>query len=58
MAAVLGASIADEQSSVMRFCGEKLLIAKDINREMFPVYSEKCLSHKAIHNCSLKKTPW
>jgi hypothetical protein len=24
--------------------------AKDIHKEMFPVYSGKCLSHKAIHN--------
>jgi hypothetical protein len=25
--------------------------AKDINKEMFPVYGWKCLSRKAIHNC-------
>jgi hypothetical protein len=23
---------------------------KDIHKEMFPVYSEKCLSRKAVHN--------
>jgi hypothetical protein len=24
--------------------------ANDIRKEMFPVYSGKCLSHKAVHN--------
>jgi hypothetical protein len=24
--------------------------AEDIHKEMFPVYSGKCLSHKAFHN--------
>jgi hypothetical protein len=28
----------------------KGLNAKDINKEMFPVYGGKCLSHKAVHN--------
>jgi hypothetical protein len=28
----------------------KGLNAKDINKEMFPVYGEKCLSCKALHN--------
>jgi hypothetical protein len=26
------------------------LWAKDIHREMFPVYGGKCLLHKAVHN--------
>jgi hypothetical protein len=28
----------------------KELNAKDIHKEMFPVYGGKCLSHKAVHN--------
>jgi hypothetical protein len=29
---------------------EKGLSAKDIHKEMFPVYGVKCLSRKAFHN--------
>jgi hypothetical protein len=32
------------------FFWAKGLGAKDIHTEMFPVYGEKCLSHKAVHN--------
>jgi hypothetical protein len=32
------------------FLWEKGLNAKDIHKEMFPVYSGKCLSRKAVHN--------
>jgi hypothetical protein len=28
----------------------KGLNAKDIHKEMFPVYGGKCLSHKGVHN--------
>jgi hypothetical protein len=28
----------------------KRLNAKDIHKEIFPVYSGKCLSHKGVHN--------
>jgi hypothetical protein len=35
---------------VLFFVWTKGLKAKDIHREMFPVYSEKCLSLKAVHN--------
>jgi hypothetical protein len=28
----------------------KGLNAKDIQKEMFPVYDGKCLSHKVVHN--------
>jgi hypothetical protein len=28
----------------------KWLCAKDIHKEMFPVYDGKCLSRKAVHN--------
>jgi hypothetical protein len=31
-------------------CGEKGLNAKDILKEMFPVYGGKCLARKAVHS--------
>jgi hypothetical protein len=31
------------------FLWEKILNAKDIHKEMFPVYGGKCFSRKAIH---------
>jgi hypothetical protein len=31
------------------------LDAKDVDKEMFPVYGEKCLSRKAIHNWVKKR---
>jgi hypothetical protein len=34
-----------EQNSVVHF-----LCAKDIHKEMFPVYCGKCLSNKVVHN--------
>jgi hypothetical protein len=34
----------------MRFLLAKGLNAKDIHKEMFPVYSRKCLSRKAVQN--------
>jgi hypothetical protein len=34
----------------MRFLWAKGLEAKDIHKEMFPVYGGKCLSRKAVHN--------
>jgi hypothetical protein len=33
----------------------KGLNAKDIHKEMFPVYGEKCLSCKAVHNLGGKR---
>jgi hypothetical protein len=44
----------EEQHSVVRFLWAKGLNAKDVHKEMFPVYGGKCLSHKADHNL-LKK---
>jgi hypothetical protein len=49
MATVLGCT-TEEQSSFGRFLWARGLNAKDIHNEMFPVYSGKCLSHKAVHN--------
>jgi hypothetical protein len=37
------------------FLRAKGLNAKDIHKEMFPVYGEKCLSRKAVHNCVEKR---
>jgi transposase len=43
----------EKQRSVVRFfffwCA-KGLHAKDIHKEMFPVYGGKCLSRKTVHN--------
>jgi hypothetical protein len=40
----------EEQRSVVRFLWAKGLIAKDIHKEMFPVYGGKCLSRKVVHD--------
>jgi hypothetical protein len=34
----------------MLFLWEKGLNAKDIHKQMFPVYGGKCLSRKSVHN--------
>jgi hypothetical protein len=36
------------------FLVEKALNAKNINKEMFPVYGEKCLSRKAVRSWMAK----
>jgi hypothetical protein len=33
------------------FLWARLLNAKDIHKEMFPVYGAKCLSRKSVHDC-------
>jgi hypothetical protein len=40
----------EEQCSAVCFLWAKGLTAKDIHKEMFPVYGEKHLSCKAFHN--------
>jgi hypothetical protein len=50
MVTMLGESITEEQCSVSRFLWAKGFNAKDIHKEVFPVYCGKCLSHKAVHN--------
>jgi hypothetical protein len=50
MATVLENFTTEEQRSVGVFLGTKGLNAKDIRKEMFPVYGGKCLSRKAVHN--------
>jgi hypothetical protein len=38
----------------VQFLWAKRLNAKDSHKEMFRVYSGKCLSHKAVHNWVVK----
>jgi hypothetical protein len=50
MATVPEVCPTEEQRSVVRFLWAKELNAKDIHKDMFPVYGGKCLSRKAFHN--------
>jgi transposase len=50
MATVLEECSTEEQRAVVQFLWAKGLPAKDIHKEMFPVYGEKCLLRKAVHN--------
>jgi hypothetical protein len=50
IATVLENHTTKEQHSVVRFLWAKGLNAKNIHKEMFPVYGGKCSSHKAVHN--------
>jgi hypothetical protein len=50
MATVLEEYTIKDQRPVVRFLEAKELNAKDIHKEMFPVYGGKCLSCKAVHN--------
>jgi hypothetical protein len=49
MATVLEECTTEDQRSVVRLLWSKGLNAKDIHKEMFPVYGGKCLSRKAVH---------
>jgi hypothetical protein len=50
MSTVLEEFITEEQRSLVRFLWAKGLIAKNIHKEIFPVYGAKCLSRKAFHS--------
>jgi hypothetical protein len=50
MATVLEEYITEEQRSVVRFLWAEELNAKDIYKEIFPLYVGKCLSCKTVHN--------
>jgi hypothetical protein len=39
---------AEEQRSVVLLLWAKVLNAKDVHKEMFPLYGGKCLSLKAV----------
>jgi hypothetical protein len=51
MAAPLNTCAITEQRGVVRFLWPKGMAAKDIHKEMLPVYGEHCLSRQAVHNC-------
>jgi hypothetical protein len=40
----------EEQCSVVCLLWAKGLNAKDIHKEMFPIYGGNCLTHKAVYN--------
>jgi hypothetical protein len=50
MTTLLGEYTTEEQRSVVRFLWAKGLYAKDIHKEIFPVYGGKRLSRRAVHN--------
>jgi hypothetical protein len=54
MATVLEKCAIEEQLSVVRFLWTKQFNAKDIHKEMFPVYGGKCFLLKAVHNWAEK----
>jgi hypothetical protein len=45
-----------EQPSLVRFLWAKWLNAKDIHKEVFPVYGGECFSRKALHNRDVQKS--
>jgi hypothetical protein len=47
---MLGECTTRETNSVVDFLWAKGLSAKDIHKEVFPVYDGKCLSRTAVHN--------
>jgi hypothetical protein len=52
MATVLEGCTTEEERSVVRFLLAKGVNAKNVRKEMFPVYGGKCLSRKAVHICA------
>jgi len=50
MAAPLSTCTTIEQCGVVRFLWAKKMEAKDILKEMLPMYGEHCLSRQAFHN--------
>jgi hypothetical protein len=48
MATVLEEFTTEEQRSIVKFLWAKGLNAKDIHKEIFPVYRGKCLSRKEV----------
>jgi hypothetical protein len=41
-----------EQCAFVRFLWAKDMAAKDIHKEMLPMYGEHCLSRQGDHNCT------
>jgi hypothetical protein len=54
MGTLLEECTTEEQRSVVRFLLTKVFNAKDIHKEIFPVYVGKCLSRRAVHNLVAK----
>jgi hypothetical protein len=54
MATVLEEYTTEDQRSVVSFLWVKEFNAKDIHKEIFPVYCRKCLSRKGVHNWAAK----
>ena len=54
MAAPLSTCTTIEQRGVVRFLWAKKMEAKDIHKEMLPMYGEHCLSRQAVHNWAQK----
>jgi hypothetical protein len=50
MATVLEGCTTGKQRSLVLFLWESGLNARDIHKEMFPLYGRKCLSRKAVRN--------
>ena len=50
MAAPMSTFTKIEQRGVVRFLWAKNIEAKDIHKEMLPMYGEHCLSRQAVHN--------
>jgi transposase len=50
MAVPLNTCTTIEQRGVVRFLWAKGMAAKDIHKEMLPMYGEHCLSRQAVHN--------
>ena len=50
MAAPLNTCTTIEQRGVVRFLWAKDVAAKDIHKEMLPMYGKHCLSRQAVHN--------
>ena len=48
MAAPLNTRTTIEQRGVVRFLWAQVMAAKDIHKEMLPMYGEHCLSRQAI----------
>jgi len=50
MAAPLNTCTTIEQCGVVHFLWAKKMEAKDIHKEILPMYGEHCLSRQAVHN--------
>ena len=50
MAAPLSTCTKIEQCGIVRFLWAENMEAKDIHKEMLPMYGEHCLSRQVVHN--------